>query len=154
MTRLNDAANTLNTRLSERAATAGFIFVSVTTPFIGHAVCDRSPWLHNVSLTTPTNSFHPNLAGHTGYATTISPSVPSITTTASPSIRTGGTTSSDTRRGQVRAPNLRSAEAEAAARKAGISEADLDLLADAQERGASNNELTALEEQVVRRAKK
>ena len=74
-------------------------------PFGGHAVCDSTPWINNVDLLAQYNSFHPNAAGHaSGYQPAVRSSLKldgnvSVTTTK---VTTGGTTSSDTKRGLVR----------------------------------------------------
>lgn len=65
--RLNTMADRVNAMTSERAAAVGFDFANPTTAFAGHAVCDDPEWLNGLSRPVA-ESYHPNLAGHQGYA--------------------------------------------------------------------------------------
>jgi lysophospholipase L1-like esterase len=67
MTRLNQTADLLNSKLSARAAAAGFSFVNPTTAFIGHAVCGDPEWINGLSNPV-SESYHPNVTGQAGYA--------------------------------------------------------------------------------------
>jgi lysophospholipase L1-like esterase len=72
MTRLNATADLLDSTTAAAASAAGFAFVDPRTTFTGHAVCSSSPWINN--LTWPVEaSFHPNKAGHAGYAAVLAP---------------------------------------------------------------------------------
>jgi lysophospholipase L1-like esterase len=70
MTRLNQTADLLRTRISEAATRAGvnFVFRDVIPPFIGHAVCDggsasSTEWINGLSNPTG-ESYHPKTTGH------------------------------------------------------------------------------------------
>jgi lysophospholipase L1-like esterase len=84
MTRLNATADLLDTTTAAAAKAAGFSFVDPRATFTGHAVCSSSPWINN--LTWPVEaSFHPNKAGHAGYAAVVAPALMStagVTVTA------------------------------------------------------------------------
>jgi lysophospholipase L1-like esterase len=67
MTRLNQTADLLNSKLSAAAGAAGFHFVNPTSAFIGHAVCGSPEWLNGLSNPV-TESYHPNVTGQTGLA--------------------------------------------------------------------------------------
>jgi lysophospholipase L1-like esterase len=67
MTRLNQTADLLNSRISARASAAGFSFVNPTQAFIGHAVCGNPEWINGLSNPIM-ESYHPNRAGQVGYA--------------------------------------------------------------------------------------
>ena len=52
-----------------RAASYGFTYKSVITPFTGHAVCSWSAWLNGLNIFNTTESYHPNRNGNSaGYA--------------------------------------------------------------------------------------
>lgn len=67
MTRLNQTADLLNSRISARAGAHGFGFVNPTNAFIGHAVCGNPEWINGLSNPV-TESYHPNRTGQVGYA--------------------------------------------------------------------------------------
>jgi hypothetical protein len=70
MTRLNQTADLLKTRIAEQVATEGtrFVFKDAIPPFIGHAVCSSSEWINGLSWPVG-ESYHPNTSGHRyGYA--------------------------------------------------------------------------------------
>ena len=70
MTRLNQTADLLRTRISEQVATEGsrFVFKDAIPPFVGHAVCSSSEWINGLSWPVG-ESYHPNRNGHSaGYA--------------------------------------------------------------------------------------
>lgn len=143
MTRLNNAADQLNAITKRVANSHGFKFADVRPAFEGHAVCDSPEWIHNVRITDITESFHPKVDGYRyGYAPEVRNQLGVGTGSASTmTVTTGGTTSTDTTRGQVRIPDLASAEARAAARKAGVTPSELDAMVRAQQSGASNAQL-------------
>jgi lysophospholipase L1-like esterase len=65
---INSSADVLAAVISHHAAMAGFEFVDARTVFDGHEICDPNNdwWLNGV--TAPTDeSFHPNVAGQSGY---------------------------------------------------------------------------------------
>ncbi|RLK24921.1 GDSL-like lipase/acylhydrolase family protein [Micromonospora sp. M71_S20] len=64
---LNAAADLLATTIRSRAVAHGFTFVDARGPFTGHAVCDDVEWLNGTSNPLG-ESYHPNRAGHVGYA--------------------------------------------------------------------------------------
>ncbi len=73
MTRLNQTADLLNSRISAAAASRGFAFANPTSRFVGHAVCSSAEWINGLSWPI-TESFHPNRPGHAaGYTPTVSP---------------------------------------------------------------------------------
>ncbi|HYN28597.1 MAG TPA: hypothetical protein VES95_01815 [Dermatophilaceae bacterium] len=135
MTRLNATADLLNATIAQAAQTAGVGFVNPAPAFLGHAVCDSSPWLNN--LTSPTSeSFHPNRAGHaSGYTPTVSPSLTGAPVTATSAVlRTAegaGAAQAKRQRGyaaldrtitpkEFRLPDLHSPRVRAAAERAGV----------------------------------
>jgi len=70
MTRLNQTADLLRTRISQAASRAGanFVFRDVIPPFIGHAVCDggagsSTEWINGLSWPVG-ESYHPKTTGH------------------------------------------------------------------------------------------
>ena len=121
------------TRLNATAASAaGFAFADPRTAFTGHAVCSSSPWINN--LTWPIgDSFHPNKAGHAGYAAVVAPALSGtakITVTAAmlqaqavtltAQGKANAAKDAGIRQQQVVAPDLTSAQARAAAAAAGV----------------------------------
>lgn len=64
---LNAAADLLATTIRARATAHGFAFVDARGPFTGHAVCDDVEWINGTSNPIG-ESYHPNRAGHVGYA--------------------------------------------------------------------------------------
>jgi len=72
MTRLNATADLLDDVTAAAARAAGFSFADPRVAFTGHAVCDRSAWINN--LTYPVDeSYHPNRSGQSGYASVVAP---------------------------------------------------------------------------------
>ena len=81
MTRLNQTADLLNSRLSAAAAARGFTFANPTSRFVGHAVCGSPEWINGLSWPI-SESYHPNRAGHSsGYTPTVSPVLTGATVT-------------------------------------------------------------------------
>jgi len=74
MTRLNQTADLLRSKISAAATRAGanFIFRDVIPPFVGHAVCDggsasSTEWINGLSNPIG-ESYHPKVSGHSkGY---------------------------------------------------------------------------------------
>jgi lysophospholipase L1-like esterase len=64
---LNTTADILATTISGRASAHGFSFLDPRSAFTGHAICDDTEWLNGLSNPI-TESYHPNQAGHQGYA--------------------------------------------------------------------------------------
>ncbi|MET9653379.1 MULTISPECIES: SGNH/GDSL hydrolase family protein [unclassified Streptomyces] len=60
---LDDAADTLNSVISGRAAAAGFRFIDVRGPFTGHEICSGDAWIHSTRIPVD-ESYHPNTKGH------------------------------------------------------------------------------------------
>ncbi|MBM6405376.1 SGNH/GDSL hydrolase family protein [Phycicoccus sp. CSK15P-2] len=136
--RINAAADLMNSVLAEQASDAGFSFADPTSRFLGHAVCDDVEWINGLTVTI-VESFHPNKAGHaSGYTPTVSPYVTGTTVQATPSLMREAAAgerelAADLReysaldRGIeprfVRAPDLDSPRARKAAKRAGV---DLD----------------------------
>ncbi|MHA6523475.1 SGNH/GDSL hydrolase family protein [Tessaracoccus sp. G1721] len=106
MTQLNKGADVLATAISNAAGDAGVTFADVRTPFVGHAVCDRSPWILNASLFKSYESFHPNATGHSsGYRPVVATALGPIASTGTTAkVTTSGIGSSDTTRGHVKVP--------------------------------------------------
>jgi lysophospholipase L1-like esterase len=67
MTRLNQTADLLNSKISVRAGAHGFGFVNPTDAFIGHAVCGNPEWINGLSNPI-IESYHPNRTGQVAYA--------------------------------------------------------------------------------------
>jgi lysophospholipase L1-like esterase len=67
MTRLNQTADLLNSKVAASASAAGFTFVNPTSAFIGHAVCGSPEWINGLSNPV-TESYHPNTTGQQGFA--------------------------------------------------------------------------------------
>lgn len=61
---LDDGAVALDTVVKAAAQRAGFTFAEVQGTFAGHGICSSSPYLNNLTLLPPTNSFHPNQTGY------------------------------------------------------------------------------------------
>jgi len=104
MTALNDGSDLLAQVVEQAAADARIGFTDVRQPFVGHAICDAAPWIHNVEIFNQDESFHPNADGYRyGYTPGVMTSlgVSSTTKPGKPKVTTGGQTSSDTERGRV-----------------------------------------------------
>jgi lysophospholipase L1-like esterase len=69
---LNNAADILAGVISARAAAHGFTFVDPRTAFSTHEICASTEWLNGLSNPT-SESYHPNVAGHVGYANLVTP---------------------------------------------------------------------------------
>ncbi|MEO7423527.1 MAG: SGNH/GDSL hydrolase family protein [Ornithinibacter sp.] len=137
--RLNETADLMNSTLAARAGASGFSFADPTSRFVGHAVCDSPEWLNGLS--TPTSeSYHPNKTGQSsGYTPAVSPFVTGATVTVTAALLTRAQGSSkklaDGQRRYaaadgaiqpevVRAPDLTTATARAAAERAGVDLSD------------------------------
>lgn len=132
MTRLNATADLLDSATAAAASAAGFAFVDPRATFTGHAVCSSSPWINN--LTWPVEaSFHPNKAGHAGYASVLAPALTSTSgiTVTSAALQSQAVTltaagkanaakDAGIRQQRFVAPDLSSPEARAAAAAAGV----------------------------------
>lgn len=132
MTRLNATADLLDSVTATAASAAGLPFVDPRPTFTGHAVCSSSPWINN--LTWPVDdSFHPNRAGHAGYATVVAPvlstgarvsvtaaalQAQAVTLTAQG--KANAAKDAGIRQQKVVAPDLTTPEAKAAAAAAGV----------------------------------
>lgn len=71
---LNQAADLLAVTIRDRAAAHGFTFADARSAFSGHAVCDSVEWINGTSWPLG-ESYHPNQAGHVGYANLIEPAL-------------------------------------------------------------------------------
>ena len=66
-TALNNAADTLDGVIQSAAQSAGDSYVDVKSRFSGHELCDYfNEWLHSVSVTDVTESYHPTADGQSG----------------------------------------------------------------------------------------
>ncbi|WP_256105977.1 SGNH/GDSL hydrolase family protein [Streptomyces sp. ODS05-4] len=63
---INTAAELLNEVTAKRAADHGFTFVDAAAAFTGHEICSGSSWLHSLSPTRLTDSYHPTAPGQSG----------------------------------------------------------------------------------------
>ncbi len=136
MTRLNQTADQLNSRLAAAASARGFTFANPTTRFTGHAWCAPDEWING--LHTPIeNAYHPNKAGQgSGYTPLVSGVLTgaSLARTTTARAVSPHSLSDQLARQQrryadadrhikpvtVRMPDLRSKRVRVAARKAGI----------------------------------
>ena len=66
-TALNKAADTLDSVIQSAATKAGDSYADVKSRFSGHELCDFfNEWLHSVSVSDVTESYHPTSAGQSG----------------------------------------------------------------------------------------
>lgn len=135
MSKLNQTADLLNSRLSAAASAAGFSFANPTSAFLGHAVCDRAEWINGLSSPI-SESFHPKVSGHqSGYYPTVSPVLAGATARLTKAVLTRSAAAADDLAAQqsayaeldarispkeFRVPDLTSQRAKRAARKAGV----------------------------------
>ncbi|KRF19299.1 hydrolase [Nocardioides sp. Soil797] len=133
--RLNTTADLLNSRTSAQASAKGFSFANPTSRFIGHAVCDDPEWINGLSNPID-DSYHPNRAGHaSGYGPTVSPLLTGNSLEVTPAVLAKARASADEQAAlqrqyaaadatiepeTVRAPDLTSAHAKAAAKRSGV----------------------------------
>jgi hypothetical protein len=136
--RLNATADLLNSKTAAVASAKGFAFANPTSKFVGHAVCDSVEWLNGLSSPT-SESYHPNRLGHSsGYTPVVSPLLTGSTVTVTAATLRRARADADTVAARqrryagldagiepesVRVPDLGSASARSAARRAGV---DLD----------------------------
>ena len=134
-TRLNQTANLLNGKLSTAAGTASFKWANPTTAFVGHAVCDSPEWVNGLSNPI-SESYHPNRAGHSsGYTPLVSPKLTGATVNANAATLRAARSSESALATRQRkyastdsviepetftAPDLYSARARRAAKRAGV----------------------------------
>jgi lysophospholipase L1-like esterase len=135
MARLNSTGDLLNSTMATAAGNAGFDFSNVTPPFTGHAVCDSTEWINGLSYPV-SESYHPNRLGHSsGYTPIVGlqltgSSVTVSATTTQQAAASGARLAAQQRPYAVRdrtirpkrflAPDLSSADARAAAARAGV----------------------------------
>ncbi len=135
MSRLNSTADLLNSTISTAAANAGFSFSNPTSAFVGHAVCDSTEWLNGLSNPI-SESYHPNRLGHSsGYSPLVGAKLTGSTvavTAATVEVALAGEAELEAQQRAYAehdrqitpkrfvAPNLTSAEARAAAARAGV----------------------------------
>ena len=72
MTKLNQTADILASVEASRASANGATFVDSRSAFTGHAVCSSTEWINGLSNPI-SESYHPNVAGHNGYTSLVSP---------------------------------------------------------------------------------
>ena len=135
--RLNQTADLLNARTAAVAGSRGFTFADPTSAFVGHAVCDAVEYINGLSSPI-SESYHPNVLGHSGGYTPVVSSAVGAALAVTPEVQAA----SDASAGDQAAlqaqyadadrnieperfvrPDLTTAEARRAARRAGI---DLD----------------------------
>lgn len=152
MSKLNAATDTFNGVIKKAATDAGFSYVDPVGAFTGHATCDKAAWINNLTMPVAA-SFHPNVDGHrSGYAPVFSASI-----TKAASAKSAATTSvqlpaATGRPETVQTPDLTSPDAKAAAKRAGISQNDLQQMTRAQQQGASNASLDQMNRSAEQRA--
>ena len=157
--RLNDAADLLNDTILALVLEAGFTFADPRPPFAGHAVCDRTEYIHGVTIPL-VNSYHPNTAGHTAYAELVAPLLglggPASARRPGIQVNMDSSSAHSVSAGTFvfTPPDLNSTEALLAARRAGISEHDLNRLRSAQAAGMSSTKLHQLDRQIADRARR
>lgn len=133
--RLNYTADLLNSRISAQAAAKGFTFANPTSRFSGHAVCDDVEWINGLSNPI-SESYHPNRSGHLdGYAVVVSGPLTGsafmLSAKAARELASSGDALAEQQRQyaaadatitpkEFRLPDLTTADARAAARKAGV----------------------------------
>lgn len=61
---LNDLVETLDAVIADRAAAAGFTYVSVVGAFTGHDMCAPAPWINGVVAPSRFDAYHPTAAGY------------------------------------------------------------------------------------------
>lgn len=70
--RLNEGADVLDRVIAERAKGAGLAFADARPRFSGHGVCAQEPWINQLDLGRPVESYHPDTTGHArGYLPTL-----------------------------------------------------------------------------------
>jgi lysophospholipase L1-like esterase len=74
---LNEGAQVLDDLIRARSQAAGLIWSDVRDEFAGHGICAASPYLNNLTVAPPQNSFHPTKTGYTyGYLPAFAESAP------------------------------------------------------------------------------
>ncbi|WP_433664092.1 SGNH/GDSL hydrolase family protein [Nocardia sp. CA-128927] len=69
---LNRGADELDRVIAARAQSAGFTFANPTSRFAGHGICGRDPWINQLNVADPVESYHPDGDGHArGYLPTL-----------------------------------------------------------------------------------
>ncbi len=142
--RLNQMADRLNAMTKARATSAAFTFRDPTWAFTGHAVCDDPEWINGLSNPI-SESYHPNVAGHQGYAGVVGPAIPAAAKASAQSEGLQAEALADQQRRYapldrtitpetVTAPDLHSEEALAAAERAGVDVDDPQSVAAADRR--------------------
>ncbi|MEU7145584.1 SGNH/GDSL hydrolase family protein [Nocardia sp. NPDC046473] len=69
---LNHGADELNRVTGTRAQSAGFTFANPTPRFAGHGICGGDPWINQLNIADPVESYHPTADGYArGYLPTL-----------------------------------------------------------------------------------
>ncbi len=61
--KINEGIGVVDGVIASAAARHGFRFADVRNAFVGHEICDSSPWLHSLNFLDVTESYHPTAAG-------------------------------------------------------------------------------------------
>lgn len=133
--RLTAMADLLRSEEAAAAASAGFGFADPIPSFVGHAVCDDPEWLNGLSKPI-VESYHPNKLGHAdGFTPLVSAQLTGVAATADPAVlaTAAAAAPAQAHRQQqyaagdasirpevIRAPDLSTPEARAAAARAGV----------------------------------
>lgn len=159
MSRINSGTRELNRLLRDRARAAGFAYVPAAPAFRGHAVCDDEPWVNGLVFPL-VNSFHPNIAGHTAYAVLVAPALFG-TPVARPGLRPPPESqvrlpevSAARGPARVRMPDLNRSAIDRAAKRAGVTRAELERLRTALRDGTTNGDLDRLDATITAAAQR
>lgn len=102
---LNAGAVTLSGVIETAAVAAGIDYADVLPDFLGHGVCDSSAWIYNASLLSTYQSYHPTATGYlSGYKPAVAEALGGTSSGTAITVTTGGKTSTDTTRGNVKIP--------------------------------------------------
>jgi lysophospholipase L1-like esterase len=67
---LNQTADLLDGVIASQASSHGFGFIDARSGFASHELCSSSPWLNNDTIPVQ-ESYHPNIAGESEYASLV-----------------------------------------------------------------------------------
>ncbi|WP_069160338.1 SGNH/GDSL hydrolase family protein [Nocardia altamirensis] len=78
---LNRAADELAKVTAARARNAGLTFADPRQAFAGHGICGRDPWINQLNVADPVESYHPTIDGQTrGYLPTMNKATGTLVT--------------------------------------------------------------------------